>query len=93
MTNKKKQYTEAFKFKVALAALKGDKTISTLCKEFGLHESQINRWKNTVKEGGSDLFNQRKQNIDKIEELNNQIKQLNEYIGEISVENKFLKKT
>ena len=88
----KKQYSDAFKFKVAMAALRGDKTISALCREFSLHESQLNRWKNILKENGADIFNQKNQNVDKWEELKKQIKELNEYIGEITIENKFLKK-
>lgn len=54
--NSKKQYSGAFKLKVAIAALKGDKTHTTLCREFGIHESQLTRWKTILRDGGADLF-------------------------------------
>jgi hypothetical protein len=42
---KGKRHSAQFKFKVALAAAKGDKTLSELASEFGLHPSQISEWK------------------------------------------------
>lgn len=91
-SNTKKQYSNAFKFKVALAALKDDKTTATLCREFALHESQLSRWKKQLKENGPDLFNNNVTHNSKEEALKQQIKELNEHIGEITIENKFLKK-
>ena len=91
--NSKKQYNNAFKFKVALAALRGDKTTAALCKEFGIHESQIARWKTILRESGSELFNSGSKSNSKESSLKQQIKELNEYIGEIAIENKFLKKS
>ena len=88
----KKQYNGVFKFKVAFAALRGDKTMSALCKEFSLHESQINRWKKILRDNGSLLFSANNKVDAKEEELKRQIKELNEHIGEITIENKFLKK-
>jgi transposase-like protein len=88
----KKQHSEVFKFKVAFAALKGDKTMASLCKEFSLHETQISRWKKALRDNGSSIFGASSKPNAKEEELKQQIKQLNEYIGEITVENKFLKK-
>jgi transposase len=90
--NNKKQYSDSFKLKVALAALKGDKTHSTLCKEFGLHETQITRWKTILRDNGADLFSIGIKKNSNETSLKQQIKELNEYIGELSIENKFLKK-
>ena len=42
---KGKRHSAQFKFKVALAAAKGTKTLSELASEFGLHLSQISEWK------------------------------------------------
>lgn len=39
----RKKHSAAFKAKVALAALTSDKTMSELCSEFGVHQSQINK--------------------------------------------------
>lgn len=89
----KKQYSNSFKFKVALEALKGDKTHTTLCKEFGLHETQLARWKSILRDNGAVLFGGQEKNRNTEAALKQQIKELNEYIGEITIENKFLKKS
>ena len=41
----RRSHSPAFKAKVALAALREDKTMAELCKEFELHPTQINDWK------------------------------------------------
>ena len=52
----RKKFPDEFKAKVALAALKGDKTIAELATEFEVHPSQINTWKATIKDRLADLF-------------------------------------
>jgi transposase len=42
---KKKRYSKELKAKVALAALKGHQTANEIASEFGVHASQVNRWK------------------------------------------------
>lgn len=83
-----------FKFKVAVEALKEQKTISAICREFEICESQVNSWKKQLKDGGSAAFEDAGLSLasNKIAELEAQIRKLNEYIGELSVENKFFKK-
>lgn len=90
--SKRKQYNDIFKFKVAFAALKGDKTIAALCKEFSIHESQILKWKKVLKDNGCLLFGNSIKAGSREAELKLQIKELTEHIGEITVKNKFLKK-
>ena len=46
----RKQHTGAFKSQVALAAIRGDRTISELASEYGVHPTVINRWKKQVLE-------------------------------------------
>ena len=41
---KRRNHAPAFKAKVALAALSGNKTIAELSTEYGVHQTQINRW-------------------------------------------------
>jgi putative transposase len=41
----RKQHTGAFKSQVAIAAIRGEKTISELSSEYGVHPTVINRWK------------------------------------------------
>lgn len=57
-TIKKKPHTSAYKFRVAIAALKGDKTISQLCQEYGVVSRQIYKWKTGLLKKGSSIFDQ-----------------------------------
>src|ERR1700686_5187472 len=45
-----------FKAKVALAAIKGDKSLSELARQFGVHPTQIGRWRQRLLEGATELF-------------------------------------
>jgi transposase len=50
------QHTGAFKARVALAALREDKTMAQLCQEFDLHANQITEWKRQLLERAADVF-------------------------------------
>lgn len=52
----RKQFSNEFKAKVALEALKGEKTIAQLSSEYGVHASQINTWKQQAREKLPELF-------------------------------------
>ena len=52
----RKQFSNEFKAKVALEALKGEKTIAQLSSEYGVHASQINTCKQQAREKLPDLF-------------------------------------
>jgi len=49
---KKTPHTAAFKFKVALEAIRGNKTTAELCSEYAVVSSQIFKWKNAVLDQG-----------------------------------------
>ncbi|MBA8667997.1 transposase [Holosporaceae bacterium 'Namur'] len=85
---KKKPHTAAYKFKVALAALKGDKTISQLCQEYVVVSSQIYKWKAALLEHGSEVF----KNACTTQDPNKEIEALHATIGRLKVENDFLSK-
>jgi len=53
---KGKRLSSAFKFKVALEAAKGSKTLAELSSEFGVHPSQISEWKGRLMEEGAGIF-------------------------------------
>ncbi len=94
MSKIRKKHSKEFKFKVAIEAIKEQKTIAAICREFSVCESQVNAWKKQLKESGSYDFENRL-NSSKFStqaDLEAKIKELNEYIGELSVENKFFKK-
>src|SRR4051795_10754368 len=53
---KRKQHTAAFKAQVALAALKGDKTVNELAAQFGVHPTLIHDWKKKLLAGAAGVF-------------------------------------
>ena len=56
MATKRKQYTAAFKAQVALAALKGDKTVNELASRYGVHPTLIHAWKKQLLAGADQVF-------------------------------------
>jgi transposase-like protein len=56
MAGKRKQHTAAFKAQVALAALKGDKTVNELAGQFGVHPTLIHGWKKQLLAGADQVF-------------------------------------
>ena len=53
---KRKQHTAAFKAQVALAALKGDRTINGVAAQFGVHPTLIHDWKKKLLAGAAAVF-------------------------------------
>ena len=49
----RRNHTPAFKAKVALAAIKGDKTLAELAQQFDVHPNQITTWRNQLLEGAA----------------------------------------
>jgi len=98
ITNKsgiiRRKHSKEFKFKVALEAVKELKTIAAICKEYAVHESQVNGWKKQLKESGAIIFEDAASSskVSRESELEAKISKLNEYIGELAIENKFFKK-
>ena len=50
----RRNHTPAFKAKVALAAIKGDRTLAELAEQFDVHHNQITQWKVQLQEGASE---------------------------------------
>lgn len=89
MTRKHKFHSDKFKLKVALSALKGEKTVAELCKEFEIAASQLYAWKKHVEESADTIFSAkaRKSGNSDVE-----IDRLHATIGKLKVENDFLVK-
>ncbi len=56
MASKRKQHSAAFKAQVALAALKGDRTVNELAGQFGVHPTLIHGWKKQLLAGADQVF-------------------------------------
>jgi len=52
----RRNHAPAFKAKVALAAIKGEKTLADLAQQFDIHSNQITQWKAQLLEGAAGVF-------------------------------------
>ena len=56
MKAKRKRYDSEFKARVALEALKGERTIQEIAKEYAIHLVQVSEWKKRLAQGASEVF-------------------------------------
>ena len=85
MKRTRRNHGAEFKAKVALAALKGDKTLAELAAQFGLHPTQITEWKQQLLARAADVFGGPKPKSDAPD-----LKVLHAKIGQLALENDFL---
>ena len=86
----KKNHDGAFKAKVALEAVRGEKTLSQIASEYGVHANQIGQWKKRLLEELPGLFSDRRRREGKEDEA--QADELYRQIGQLKVELDWLKK-
>jgi putative transposase len=91
MAGKRKQYTAAFKAQVALAALKGDKTVNELASLYGVHPTLIHDWKRQLLAGAEQVF-ANGGHTDTAADAEAQKAELFEQIGRLKMELEWLKK-
>lgn len=87
MKRKRRNHSAAFKAKVALATLKGDKTLAELAEQFEVHVNQITQWKSQLLERASDVFATA---AERSASKGPDVKELHAKIGELAMENDFL---
>ena len=89
MKRTRKKHNAGFKAKVALAAVRGDRTIAELASEFGVHPNQIYNWKKQLLDGASSVF---EGGVAAAEGTASdaQVDLLYRQIGQLKVENDFL---
>jgi transposase len=86
MRRPRRNHTAKFKAKVAVAALKGDKTLAEITEEFDVHANQIVIWKQQLLESAETLFSG---SLGK-KEVGPDMQVLHAKIGELTLENDFL---
>lgn len=89
MRRKRRNHSPAFKAKVALAALKGDKTLAQLASDHDVHVNQIQSWQKQLKENISELFESK---AEKRKDYEGEINALQAKVGQLTMENDFLAK-
>jgi len=85
----KKTYGSKFKSQVALEALRGDRTIAEIAGEYNLHPNLVSQWKKKLMADAAEVFATQKE---KREENQFTEEDLLKKIGQLNVENDFLRK-
>jgi transposase len=82
----RRNHTPAFKAKVAIAAIKGDRTLAELAEQFDVHPNQITTWKAQLEGGAANVFGSSNGAAQPFVD----VKSLHAKIGELTLENDFL---
>ncbi len=90
MPNQRKRHNAAFKTKVALAALRQDKTTNELTTEYGVHATQIHNWKKQALEAIPQAFSS--QSSRQAQDRQAEIDKLHRQLGQVIAERDWLKK-
>jgi len=84
----RRNHTPAFKAKVALATIKGDRTIAQIAEQFDVHPNQVTSWKAQLEGGAADVFVSGSGSGPAQPAID--VKALHAKIGELTLENDFL---
>ena len=89
-SNMRRNHDSALKAKVALEAIRGEKTMAQISSEYGVHANQIRQWRQKLLEELPGVFSDRRQKKDK--ETEEMTSELYRQIGQLKVELDWLKK-
>lgn len=84
---KRRNFTDGFKAKVALGALRGDRTIQEIAAKHRVHPNQVSTWKRQAMDGLADVFSRGGRSDAPTDA---EIKDLHAKIGRLTIENDFL---
>jgi len=86
----RRRYSKELKARVALDALKGQKTVSEIASEYKIHPNQVSQWKKKALDGMSESFARGKSN--EVEDLESERDRLYRKVGQLQIEVDWLKK-
>ena len=86
--SKRRNHDAGFKARVALEAVKGERTVSELAAEYGVHPTMIHQWKKALLEGAPDIFERGGKKTRR--GRRGTVRDLHAKIGELAVANDFL---
>ena len=89
MKRKRRNHSPAYKAKVAVAAIKGDRTLAELSEQFDVHSNQIQDWRKRLLDNADTVFGKGQQQR---EETDEKVKDLHAKIGQLTMERDFLAK-
>jgi len=84
------RFTPEQKFNIVLESLRGDRSISEICRENGIAQSLFYKWRDKFFEGAKSAFSSRMKAVNGHDA---ELRQLKQVIGELTIENQILKKT
>jgi transposase len=90
MTRKRRNFSSEFKAKVALEALREEMSMVEISKRYDVHPNMISNWKKQALANMQGIFSGKSQELDKSRE--DEIKDLHAKIGQLTIENDFIKK-
>ena len=88
--SKRRNHDAAFKARVALEAVKGERTVSELAADYGVHPTMIHQWKRSLLEGAAGIFERGGKAAVAAEVAEETVRDLHAKIGELAVANDFL---
>jgi len=88
MKQKRRKFSGAFKAKVAIEALKERETLAELSKRFEVHPTMISKWKQEFLDRSADVFDKKSDDETEVD-----AEKLYSKIGQLEMENDFLKKS
>ena len=88
--SKRRNHDAAFKARVALEAVKGERTVSELAADYGVHPTMIHQWKRSLLDGAAGIFERGGKAAAAAEVAEETVRDLHAKIGELAVANDFL---
>jgi transposase-like protein len=87
MKRKRRNHSASFKAKVAVAAIRGDKTLAELSEQFDVHQNQIQDWRRKLLDQADQIFGR---GSGSPSESEHKLKELHAKIGQLTMERDFL---